>query len=398
MKYFSSPVGIEQIGFYVPSYCMPAVLLAERRRQNPEKIRLGLGIESFSVPLPFEDAVTLAANAAEHLFSAGDVARKDISRVAVATESSMDNSKPVAAWLHGMLGLREDCEAFDVKFACVGGMYALLDALRFSAAGGGKVLVVTTDISLYGPVGSAEFTQGAGAVALVVSDRPDVLSLDVDPTGTYTRDESDFYRPFGRMEAVVHGAYSVECYLRSLRAIQDYQRKAGMEHLFEGPRALSSLIFHTPYPRLPLKALAQVLRWNPVPSEVEEHLLGVLGVARRAGSRIGNPYTAAVLFALCGVIDGMGESLVGSRVGIFTYGSGSGAKFVVGTMGEKVAKLSHVISRYVELFSLYPLSVEEYEALLLRREMPWSAPPVPFRGWKLANVDSMGYRTYEKER
>jgi len=398
MKHVSSPVGIEQVGFYFPGYCMPSVVLAERRRENPDKIRLGLGVESFAVPLPFEDAVTLAANAAEHLFSAGDVAPEDISRVVVATESSMDNSKPVAAWLHGMLGLREDCEAFDVKFACVGGMYALLDALRFTAAGGGKVLVVTTDISLYGPVGSAEFTQGAGAVALVVSDRPGVLSVEYDPSGTYTRDEGDFYRPFGRMEAVVHGAYSVECYLKSLRAIEDYQRRAGLEHLFEGAGGLSSLIFHTPYPRLPLKALSHVLRWNPVPPEMEEHLLGVLGFARRAGSRIGNPYTAAVLFALCGVIEGMREALVGSRLGIFTYGSGSGSKFVVGTVGAKVANLPHVCSRYSELFSLYPLSVEEYEALLLRREMPWSELPIPFRGWKLANVDATGYRTYEKGR
>mgnify|MGYP000573645534 CR=1 FL=1 len=79
-------------------------------------------------------------------------------------------------------------------------------------------LIICSDIARY-PLGSAgEPTQGAGAVAFIVSERPRLVELEVARTGSYTRDVHDFWRPLDRKDALTDGHFSVQCYLDALEA------------------------------------------------------------------------------------------------------------------------------------------------------------------------------------
>ncbi len=60
-----------------------------------------------------------------------------------------------------------------------------------------------------------EPTQGAGAVALLVSDKPRLLALEAG-SGVYANDVMDFWRPLYSKDALVDGHYSVQCYLDAL--------------------------------------------------------------------------------------------------------------------------------------------------------------------------------------
>lgn len=393
----SQKVGIEQIGVYWPACCVRTQDLAPVRGEDGAKIQFGLGIDSFAVPAPFEDGVTMAANAALHLFKHWKGSKGDIGRVVVGTESAMDSAKPMAAYLHELLDLPPNCEAFDVKFACVAGTYALLDALRFARSTGRKALVVTTDISIYGPTaGSAEFTQGAGAVAMLVSTRPDLMVINPDETGTHTKDEPDFYRPFGRLEAVVNGKYSVDCYLRSLAAVDDYCKLTGANLFSSGdPKGgVKTMIFHVPYPGLPKKALDRILATHCVDDEKRASLHENLKAALKAGSRLGNAYTASLFFCLTGVLVSQGLSAVGRRIGLYSYGSGSGSKFLVAQLGEGVREATHLAEAYAGLDHLVPLSVPDYERYFFAKELPWEDLPFQYEGVAIESIDDTGYRRY----
>lgn len=394
-------VGIDRMGLAFPAWRVSCRELAAARGVAPDKVALGLGMESFGVPMPWQDAVTLAADAVDDLVAQG-VDLTQVGRIVVATESALDGSKPVAAWLHGMFGLRDDCEAFDVKFACVGGAYALLDCLRFVQSTGSVALVVATDIALYGPDGSAECTQGAGAAALLLTQAPGLLAVDPGCTGTHSRDVDDFYRPFGRMSAVVKGRKSVECYLAGLEAVARYRARFAPHGLLQG--AVDRMVFHVPYPGLPRKALARLLQSEAVAEPSARRLAEGVEWSVLPSRFAGNTYTASLFVALAGLLSGLaggsgehgeaGAGLGGVRVGMYSYGSGSGAKFFVGELQGSAQSVRHVVSRVAALPALPLLSVAEMEHVFYRREILSGIASGP--GWRLAHEDETGYRRYSR--
>src|SRR5262245_13148607 len=88
-------VGIDDLGVYTPSYRLDLVELARVRGVAPEKITVGLGAREMSVTPPWEDTVTLGANAAQRLFTHDTTEPDDIGMLLVATETAVDHAKPV---------------------------------------------------------------------------------------------------------------------------------------------------------------------------------------------------------------------------------------------------------------------------------------------------------------
>jgi len=62
-------VGIDEMALYVPPFALSLDALAEARQVPRDKIRIGLGAHAMAVAPPWEDTVTLGANAAARLFA-----------------------------------------------------------------------------------------------------------------------------------------------------------------------------------------------------------------------------------------------------------------------------------------------------------------------------------------
>jgi len=195
--------------------------------------------------------------------------------VVVASESGVDFSKPTAMFIHELLNLSPDCEVFDIKFACLSGSIALFDALNFvkSAPKGTLAAIVLSDISRYEPKTSAELTQGAGSVAIIVGENPELISLNNNEVINLVQGKADFYRPVHSFYSIVHGKESVENYLLMFEKTMFNFLKQINYDLRKFPNAL---LFHSPYPALPIKA-SKLLQKHSIIND-DNLLRNILGV------------------------------------------------------------------------------------------------------------------------
>ena len=89
----------------------------------------------------------------------------------------------------------KNCDITDMTFACIGGVDALQNSLDWiSSNTGKKAIVVCSDLSKYSLNSTGEYTQGAGAVALLLSENPSILSIE-NQWGVATKSENDFFKP-----------------------------------------------------------------------------------------------------------------------------------------------------------------------------------------------------------
>lgn len=360
-------VGIDQLGVYLPGYGLALDRLAEARGVPVEKIHLGLGAQAMAVAPPWEDAVTLGANAAARVFRQGEVGPDEIGLLVVGTETAVDHAKPASVFLHDLLGLPSSCRTFEIKHACYGGTAGVMlaaDWVRSGAARGRKALVVATDIARYDVGSSAEFTQGAGAAALVVSEAPRLARLGTT-TGVFAKNVYDFWRPLERREALVDGKFSVECYLDALRgAVADYRgtlNGQGGEPLLD---RFAAFLYHTPFPKMAYKAHRRLVDDEApgAPAERFErswtaHVDPTLGLARQ----VGNTYTASLYLCLAWLLEREGATLEGRELALFSYGSGCCAEFFTARLVAGSAARAARIGAQGQLQARRELSVAEYE-------------------------------------
>src|SRR5699024_1578220 len=111
------------------------------------------------------------------------------------TESGIDHSKSAGIYVHQLLGLNPEARTIELKQACYGATAALQLAKGHIALHPESiVLVIASDIARYGLNTPGEVTQGAGAVALIMSANPKVMVLE-DENAYLTSDIMDFWRP-----------------------------------------------------------------------------------------------------------------------------------------------------------------------------------------------------------
>ena len=182
MNAWNRRVGIEALAVAVPRRYLAIEDLAAARGVDPAKYTVGLGAREMAVADPGEDTVALAATAAARLLCLPHVDRSTIGMLVVGTETGVDHSKPVASFVQGLLDLPRTMRTFDTQHACYGGTAALMAAGDWIASGnadGRTALVICSDIARYGVGTAGEPTQGGAAVAMLVSDRPELLARDV---------------------------------------------------------------------------------------------------------------------------------------------------------------------------------------------------------------------------
>jgi hydroxymethylglutaryl-CoA synthase len=423
-------VGIDDLAIYVPKLYLDYKDFAEARGIDPQKLEHGIGIKRMAIADTNQDSACMAANACLKLMQRNRLHPEDIGRLYVATESSLDESKAMNSFVIGMLeqiygeGSFEHAGGIECKFACVSGSYALYDNanwIRADESNGKAAIVIVSDIAKYDLNSAGEYTQGAGAVAMLIKENPKLMAFDQKVASTTIKNEYDFYRPFGKETPLVNGTYSNLLYLISVRkAFDAYKEKAiktGLVKLKDGESITDHIDFfavHLPYRKMGEKALAYLLRhewrhlprWKHVTKEIgtqepqpkdprgtiesiladtefmkadEQFRRGFMqtsfynevyekkmATSLEASALIGNLYTASMYMGLRSLLEfehKKGTDLEGKRIGFGSYGSGSSAMVFSGIIQPEYAEVVKTMDLDADIGPRQKLTIEEYEAL-----------------------------------
>jgi len=364
-------VGIDSIAFDIPKIHLPIKVLAENRNIEPEKLVKGLGLHKMSFQDVHQDVVTFAANAVYKLIQQENLNPKDIARIYVGTESSIDSSKPIATYITSLLehqfgeGSFNYCDTLDMTFACIGAVDALqinLDFIRLNPTK--KAIVVATDNAKYDLNSTGEYTQGAGAIAMLVTANPRVLAFSQE-VGVSAQGVFDFFKPrryvtkedilnttdnpewFGILEneiafykeqPVFDGQYSNQCYIsRTSEAYFKYKEITNQKgKLYE---SWENILMHLPYCFQARRTFVEIFaKENNLTKDIKtiskspeylEFVNQTIFPSEIASGQVGNMYTGSIflgmLSTLCFHLQ-QNTNITNKKFGFIAYGSGSKSK------------------------------------------------------------------------
>jgi polyketide biosynthesis 3-hydroxy-3-methylglutaryl-CoA synthase-like enzyme PksG len=361
-------IGIEAMNAYAGQASLDVRTLFEARALDLERFD-NLMMQKKSVCLPCEDPVTYAVNAAKPIIDGLDESEKNrIELVITSTESGLDFGKSLSTYIHDYLGLSRRCRLFEVKQACYAGTAALQMAVSFvasQASPGAKALVVATDV-LRGVTREkihsyAEPSAGVGSVAMLVSNKPEILELDFGANGYYGYEIMDTCRPDVGVETG-DADLSLMAYLDCLEAT--YQAYADRVNGVDFETTFDYLAFHTPFAGMVKGAHRNLMRKNkPMPpnaiqADFERRLVPSLQYC----VQVGNIFGGTVYLALCGLIDN--AKIDGpKRVGLYSYGSGCSSEFYSGVVTPQSQQKLRKMEIQKSLSNRYPLTMEEYDRI-----------------------------------
>lgn len=357
------PVGIEKIQVYPCSLMLDLGDLAHARGAERNYPMRDLLVRSRSLNPPWEDAVTMAVNAALRLVEEED--RMAIRLVVVGTESSPDFSKPIAAYVHRYCEIQPNCRTFETKHACYSGTSALMTAAYWVAATGGrdgKALVVTTDQSRVHFGEPWEYVLGATACAMLVSNQPDVLEIELDRCGYWTNEVFDTFRPTSTTE-VGNADDSLYSYLDALEgAFDDFMDKLDGESY---DAFFARHVYHTPFGEITKIAHRTLMRQGRrmKASQLSESFERKVAASLSFTAECGGTYSSATALGLLGHLASPSAPSPGERISVYSYGSGSTAEFYSVVVGSNAREAALGVELPEQLSERMQLSVEEYEAV-----------------------------------
>ena len=364
-------VGIDSISIDLPKIHLPIQTLAVNRDIEPDKLIKGLGLQKMSFPDVHNDVVTFATNAVFKLLQQEQINPQEISRIYVGTESSVDSSKPIASYITALLeqhygsGSFRKCDTLDMTFACIGAVDALqttLDFIRLNPTK--KAIVVATDNAKYDLNSSGEYTQGAGAIAMLITANPRLLAFS-NEVGISADGVFDFFKPrrnftkneilnttdnpewFGILEneisiykeqPVFDGHYSNECYInRTSEAYFNFKELTNKtESIYKN---WENVLMHLPYCFQARRTFVEIYaKENQLTEEIKviaksEDYLDFVSKAifpsEIASGQIGNMYTGSIFLGLLSTLEYHLQNendITNKKMGFIAYGSGSKAK------------------------------------------------------------------------
>ena len=439
--------GIEAASYYVPSLYLEIKDLAEKRGIEPAKLEKGLGLHKMGFPDVHEDAATFAAEALLKLIKDYDLNPKEISRIYLGTESALDAAKPTASYamqmvekvLEAEFGERvfRNCDVVDMTFACIGAVDALHNSLDFVRSNPDKkAVVIASDYAKYELASSGEYTQGGGAVAVLVSSKPDLMEIE-NNWGVATESVFDFFKPRRHYkkedllnapenfpdsieiftdEPVFDGQYSNQCYQDRIReAYHHYKEITGTEKPYKDWKYL---IFHLPYAFHGKRVFTEIYSLEnglsyATPEEQkavaksEDYIQFIndkIEKSQRASSEIGNMYTASIFMALLSALQtsfNENEDLSGTEIGFLGYGSGSKSKVFAGKVSANWKKVAEKWNLFENLKHRTAVDFNTYEQL--HRKQLKESINTEYKGFGLVSVESdnpvlMGARYYEYQK
>ncbi|URC15019.1 hydroxymethylglutaryl-CoA synthase family protein [Flavobacterium sp. B183] len=412
--------GIDAISFDVANIHLPIKTLATARNIEPEKLEKGLGLIKMTLPDVHQDPVVFGANALTKLILDHNINLNEISRIYVGTESSIDSSKPISSFLISLMEQKfgedtlAECDVVDFTFACIGGVDALQNCIDFVKLNPAKkAIVVTTDFAKYDLNSTGEYTQGAGAVAMLVTSNPRIIAFD-ENWATSTKGVFDFFKPyrtlskeeitkntnndlwFDNLEAeieihkdqpVFDGQYSNQCYMdRTRNAYFSFKKlKNTTETLYN---SWNSIIMHLPYSFQGRRMLSEIYALDSAEKIISENIesadyqLKIKEVAKSeeyrnfvteklqpaelASSLIGNLYTGSIFMGLLSTLAHFydtNKEIAGTQFGFLAYGSGSKSKVFEGTIQPEWKAALENVKLFENLEESTEIDFNTYEGL-----------------------------------
>jgi hydroxymethylglutaryl-CoA synthase len=363
-------IGLEAITFAVPKFFIDMTDLANARGADPAKFIKGLGQVEMAVATPAEDTVVLAADAGMQLLKKFDIDPSSIGLLIVGTETSVDQSKPVSIYVHQLLGLSSACRAFEIKHACYGAMAGVTMATDWILSGRAKsrkALVIASDIARYGAGTPGEPTQGAGAVAMLISDQAQLLEFNTEKQGYYSKQVMDFWRPNYSKEAFADGHFSINCYLDALAASYEMYTEGKTDFA----TSLRACLYHAPFVKMAQKAhikLLEVISTKKIEAGTPEYASASADYAKRVApsleinSRVGNIYTGSLFLSLLGFLSDAKPEDAGQVISLFSYGSGCVSEYMTGRLVDGTKKNLQPFREVLD--SRTRISIAQYEEIL----------------------------------
>ena len=370
-------VGIEALNVYGGAAKLDVQTIAQARQLDRSRFD-NLLMKEKTVAMPYEDPVSYGVNAAKPIIdSLNDSEKQRIEMIITCTESGIDFGKSISTYIQDYLGLSRNCRMFELKQACYSGTAGFQMALNFIQSQthpGAKALVIATDISRFfvakgGDVREedwsfAEASSGAGAVAILVSDVPQIFQADVGCNGYYGYEVMDTYRPtpdYEAGDADLSLLSYLDCCENAYLHYQDRVEEVDYQNTFD------YLSFHTPFGGMVKGAHRKMMRRfkkaKPVEIDLDFQRRVMPGLIYC--QQVGNIMGATVFLSLASAIDN-GEFDNPHRVGIFSYGSGCCSEFYSGVVTRKGKEVQAKYNISKHLSERHSLNIEEYEHLLLK--------------------------------
>ncbi len=362
-------IGIEKINLYGCSLFMPQAELARARGKDPEQVVNDYLINTRSLNPPYEDTVTMGANAARNLLTEEE--KNQIGLLIVGTEGSVDFGKPISTNIHRALGLPPNVRNFETKHACYSGVAGLDTAISWIASGlnrGKKALLIATDFSRQHFHKDHEFVLGGVAAAVLISEEPKIIEYEIERNGYWTTDIYDTFRPTARQEAG-NNEVSLYSYMDALEgAYKHYQESVGPDLNFDNDFAYN--MYHMPFPGMAFQAhrvLCNLARPRKK-SEIRESFNQKVLPSLRYASRVGSTYGASNFIGLCGLLKSIEQAGPEERIGFFAYGSGAIGEFYSARICPGAKQRIEDLKIDEALDQRREVSFEEYELIEKIRE------------------------------
>lgn len=447
--------GIDAITFDVAKIHLPIKTLAIARNIEPEKLEKGLGLIKMTLPDTHQDTVVFGANALTKLIQDNNINLNEIARIYVGTESAIDNSKPISSFLVALMeqkfgeNILSECDVVDFTFACIGGVDALQNCIDFITLNPTKkAIVVTTDFAKYDLNSTGEYTQGAGAVAMLITSNPQIIAFEKH-WATSTKGVFDFFKPYRTIskqqitgnttneswfenlesEVEIHkdqpvfdGQYSNQCYMdRTRDAYFSFKKiKNTAETVYD---TWESIVMHLPYAFQGRRMLSEIyaldasnkiISGDENATEYQNKLKEVskseiyrdfvtqkLQPAEIASSLIGNLYTGSIFMGLLSTLAHFYDNKIevfDKKFGFLAYGSGSKSKVFEGTIQSDWKSAIANVNLFETLEKSNEIDFETYEKLHKKEQK--ESVKEPKNEWILDRIETeipnlLGARYYK---
>ena len=412
--------GIDAISFDVAKIHLPIQSLAKARNIEPEKLEKGLGLIKMTLPDAHQDTIVFGANALTKLILDNNIDLSEIARIYVGTESAIDSSKPISSFLIALMEQKfgedslAECDVVDFTFACIGGVDALQNCIDFITLNPSKkAIVVTTDFAKYDLNSTGEYTQGAGALAMLITSNPRIIAFE-NLWVTSTKGVFDFFKPYRTIskkeitgntnndpwfenledeieihkdQPVFDGQYSNQCYMdRTKNAYFSFKKLVKSSKTIYN--SWESIIMHLPYAFQGRRMLSEIyaldaeisgISGSETTAEYQNKMKEIskteqyknfvtqkLVPAELASSIIGNLYTGSIFMGLLSTLSHFHDSkkeISGKKFGFLAYGSGSKSKVFEGTIQADWKNALANVHLFETLEKSVEIDFETYEKL-----------------------------------